>query len=172
MNKNTTLRWILLFLIVLACLFYFVPWSTPIDLMLNATKFDQDGNEIGTTQIHIYGKRLDYLFQEDRLDIELDPFDGWKAFGLSTYGNTTKKGVIIPSPSGRIKAIGLHAVEGANSALISLYFTDSFDHFVLEFVQEDETYYYLASIGDDHTADKVFDFFERFDFSHLPNRQT
>ena len=171
MNQNKSIRWILLLLILLACLFYFVPWSTPFDLMLNATKVDSDGNEIGTTQIHIHGKRQDYLFQADRLDIELDPIDGWKSFVLSTYGTTTKKGVIIPSPSGRIKAVTMHAVGDSDTAFVTLYFTDSFDHFALQFILDNEAYAYLASVDDNHTADNVIDYFKALNFNPLPNRQ-
>ena len=167
MNKNAPIRWILLFLIVLACILYFVPWSTPFDLTLNATKLDSDGNEIGTTQIHIQGKRLNYLFQMDRVDFELDPIDGWKSFGLSTYGTTQRKGVIIESPSGNIKAVTMHAIGDSDTAFVTLYFTDSFDHFALRFVQDGETTTYLASVGEDHTADKVIDHFMRFNFNPL-----
>lgn len=171
MNKKVLipLGLALVLLWVLGCLFYFVPWSAPFDLTLNATKFDQNGNEIGTTQIHIYGKRLIYPLQKDRVEIEVDPFDEWSSFGQVKNASSGKKGEIT-SAANTMK-ITFHAVEGDEIVPCILLFTESFDHFVLTILGSEGKTIYLASVGDDHTADKVMDHFLALNVNPLPNRQ-
>ena len=53
----------------------FLPRSTSINQTVTAAKLDQSGNETGTVEITIYGRKLDYLFQDPRLSLSFDPFD-------------------------------------------------------------------------------------------------
>ncbi len=77
MRKKTvvTVISILLAVIFLAGAVYHFPWPTKIDKTLTVTKLDADGNEIGTFDVHITGKQLNYLFKEDRMLLKIDPFD-------------------------------------------------------------------------------------------------
>lgn len=157
----------LVLVLVLGCLLYFVHRSTPFDLTLNATKLDSDGNEIGTTQITIRGNRLDYLFQKDRVEIEVDPFDKWSSFMQIKESSTGKVGKIFPITD-NLMYITFHAVEGDEISPCILYFTIDFDHFVLYIDTDEGRNTYLASVSDDHTADKVLDHFRSLRFDPLP----
>ena len=160
---------IFVFLLLLGCLLFFLHRSTPFDLTLNATKFDKDGIEIGTTQITIRGNRLDYLFQKDRVEIEVDPFDKWSSFMQIKDSSTGKIGEIFPITD-NVMYITFHAVEGDEFASCILYFTTDFDHFVLYIDTDEGRNTYLASVRDDHTADKVLDHFKEFNFNPLPSK--
>ena len=61
--------------ITLAAL-YFIPKTTNVDLTLDAVKLDLSGNEIGAARITVTGKKLDYLFQKDRLLVQISPLEG------------------------------------------------------------------------------------------------
>lgn len=64
-------------LVMLGCL-YFIPKTTPIDITLDAVKYDStygDANVLGTVQIHIHGTLKEYLFREDTLTYTIDSFD-------------------------------------------------------------------------------------------------
>ena len=165
-----TLCCILLAAFALGCFLYFTPLSTPFDLTMNATKFDKDGNEIGTTQISIRGERLVYLFQKSRVEIEVDPFDEWSRFLQIKDASSGKIGKIFPVID-NVMYITLHAVKGDDIVFCMLYFTNDFDHFALYTLGDEGRTTYLASVGDDHTADKVLDHFKEFNFNPLPNRQ-
>jgi len=166
---SVTLRWALVLLLVLGCVLYFVPRSSPFDLTLNATKLDSDGNEIGTTQITIRGKKLDYLFQKDRLEIEVDPFNEWSSFIQVKDSSTGKIGEIFPITD-NVMYITFQAVEGDEIASCILYFTIDFDHFALNILGDEGKTIYLASVGDDHSADKVIEHFKIFSFNPLPSK--
>jgi hypothetical protein len=79
MNKK--IKWIIvgavsLTLIVFACL-YFIPKTTPIDITLDATKYDgiNSHTALGTVQIHIHGTLKEYLFRDNTLTFTIDDFD-------------------------------------------------------------------------------------------------
>ncbi len=61
-------------LIVLACL-YFIPKTTPIDIILDTQKRDSAGNELGSMQITLKGNWKEYLFKNNRLTFTIDDFD-------------------------------------------------------------------------------------------------
>lgn len=76
-------KWIIgciaaLILTVFSCL-YFIPRSTPIDITLDAVKYDSSSNayanELGTVQIRIHGTLKEYLFRDDTLTFTVDDFD-------------------------------------------------------------------------------------------------
>ena len=66
---------ILLAAVLIAAAVYHIPWPTQIDKTITMAKLDADGNKIGTFDVHITGKQLNYLFKEDRMLLKIDPFD-------------------------------------------------------------------------------------------------
>ncbi|MBQ8768396.1 MAG: hypothetical protein IJZ15_01930 [Oscillospiraceae bacterium] len=66
---------ILLAAVLIAAALYFIPWPTRIDKTLTMTKLDAEGNELGDFDVHITGKKLNYIFQEDRYLLKIDSFD-------------------------------------------------------------------------------------------------
>ena len=78
MSKRAKLITVLsvLAVLVIAALLYFVPRSTPVELSFHVVKLDKNGKDLGTAEVAIRGKKLDYLFQDSRLDVEIAAFDG------------------------------------------------------------------------------------------------
>ena len=154
---HVTLRWVLVLLLVMGCILYLVPWSTPISLTLDAAKLDQNGNVIGTAQITINGKRLDYLIQKNRLVIQIDPFDDWDNFMLSDDADTGKKGV-INTFADKFEYVNLFATS-PNPTFCDLYFTRDFNHIALNFLNEEGRCLYVASAESKRTPEEVIEYF-------------
>lgn len=154
---------VLIILCAIGALLYFVPFTAQIDLTLNTIKLDKDGNAIGTAEIHLEGQRWDYLFQEDRIYLEIDPFDNYKnivtrsdgeynivdRFGKEYYGKDYK----IIRFDGWDK-------EAAVPAMGFIYFDENFDCFAFmgNSLQDDE-YYYIASVSGAYTTEELIAFF-------------
>lgn len=93
MRKKTvvTIISILLAVIFLAGVLYHFPWPTRIDKTLTMTKLDADGNELGTFDIHFRGKYLNYLFRDDRMLLEVDPFDNIEDIKTAEMSDVRRK---------------------------------------------------------------------------------
>jgi hypothetical protein len=92
MNKKLFIFILVISLVFVAALLYFVPKVTPVQLVLDAVKVDDLGNELATVQIVISGSKLDYLFQPSRIDVHIQPFDG--IFSIGPTDHHSKYGVI------------------------------------------------------------------------------
>lgn len=92
--KKPTIFLIVVAVIFVAVLLYCVPKYTPIELVLDAVKVDDYGNELGEFQIVMSGAKLDYLFRPSRIDVYIHPFDGMSGFDY--IGN--RKGQIETFP--------------------------------------------------------------------------
>ncbi len=78
--KNRKMAYIVIISVVCVLLIaaglYFVPIkSTPIDITMEAVKSDSDGKELGTVPITVQGTITEYLFRNDRIEIEIEPFE-------------------------------------------------------------------------------------------------
>lgn len=108
---------ILLAAALIATALYLLPWPTRIDKLLTMTKLDAEGNELGTFDVHITGRQLNYLFQEDRMLLEMDPFDNIEdiktAESSSSNGKDTT-GVISHFGQEHGKNYRLFLLEGYN----------------------------------------------------------
>jgi hypothetical protein len=100
MNKKPFIFILVISLVFVAASLYFVPKVTPVQLVLDAVKVDDLGNELGTVQIVISGSKLDYLFQPSRIDVYIHPFDGIAAIGPSNVhiNHTVIPGLIRSLP--------------------------------------------------------------------------
>lgn len=99
MNKKAIILLIIITLVFIAVALYFTPRITPVELVLDAVKVDDSGNELGTVQIIMSGSKLDYLFQPSRIDVSIQPFDG--IYSISPTDHHTEYGVI----AGMIKTL-------------------------------------------------------------------
>lgn len=78
--KNRKMAYIVIISVVCVLLIaaglYFIPIkSTPIDITMDAVKSDSDGKELGTVPITVQGTITEYLFRNDRIEIEIEPFE-------------------------------------------------------------------------------------------------
>ena len=73
---------VLIVVVLIGALLYFLPWPTCVNLTLNAAKLDKDGNAVGNSTITIKGVMLDYLFQEDCLNVSIYPCTYYRVYLL------------------------------------------------------------------------------------------
>ena len=154
------------------------PTEAPVEIIdlenlkLNATKLDKDGNEIGTTQITIHVTKGD----DDKItDIEIDPFDDWKGFVLPVDSTTGMNEMKF-----EIRQMGVHATGKVNMATLSgfaadnlyysctLYFTEDFEHLILDVPTNTDGNYYAAAAGNDLTAKEIIGHFEDIGVTMFP----
>ena len=83
-------------MLIAVCLYYVPTKSTPIDLTLNALKTDRDGNELGTVQITVSGTLTEYLFRDDRLSLQISPFED--LYDIELWGTDDSDSTNIGQP--------------------------------------------------------------------------
>ena len=152
---------VLVALIGICSALYHVPIRTKIQATCNAMKLDANGNQIGQVQIILEGYRYDYLFQQDRLNIDIAPFDDWKTFHLTEDVSTGKTG-LISRFFDKFACVNLYTVS-PKTGMISfckLYITDDFGYIALQIADTDETVYYVASANDSATAEQIIQHFQ------------
>lgn len=150
------------------------PTEAPVEidlenLKLNAAKLDKDGKEIGTTQITIHVTQG----EENKItDIKIDPFGDWKGFASPIDSTTGAKF--------EIRQVGVHATGRVNMATLSgfatdnlyyfctLYFTDDFEHLILDVPTNTDRNYYAAAAGNNLTAKEIIGYFEDIGVTLFP----
>ena len=146
--------------LIVASLLYYVPWSTPVDLTLHATKLDEAGNVLGTEEIHIKGHRLDYLFQEPCLAVEITPFTDEEHFQI--IGNKDNRGTIKFStffdPDLMYVYIGGFRPNLEREGLF-IHFTEEMDCFSFLLIHNDTKVYYVASASGNYDTQGIINYF-------------
>ena len=167
-------------MLILVGLLYYVPKSTPIDRRVKAVKLDAQGNEIGTIPIYIEGHKLEYLFQEDRLELEIDSFDNLTDFKVKlcvdsfddlsdlTYVRINNKSVDLDRMN--VDALGMEylalSFRGRNVSANSqsryeLFFTEEIDCFAFwnDPLNGGESTWYIVSLSNNHTTQEIIEYF-------------
>lgn len=115
----------------------------PIDVSLTATKLDEKGEQIGTFPIIIKGEIEKYLLQEDRLNVYIEPFDGYVDFYPHNLNNVD--GGIFDI--GGLRMTRYYATGKNGFEYFAVYFSE--DHNRWAFVVEDYMFHingrYVAS---------------------------
>lgn len=146
--------------LIVAALLYYVPWATPVDLTLNATKLDEAGNVLGTEEIHIKGHRLDYLFQEPCLAAEITPFTDAEHFQI--IGSQVNRGTIKTEsffdPDLMYVYTGGFRQNLEREALF-INFTEEMDCFSFLLMHNDTKVYYVASASGNYDTQGIIDYF-------------
>ena len=158
--------------LIVAALLYFVPWSTPVDLTLNAVKLDENGNEIGTAEIHIKGHKLDDLFRDSRLDVDIEPFDVVENAQLVQGSNGS--GSITTFNFTDVPMMELYFTcndkQENDFTWLHLTFTEEMDCFVLRLLRDSGNMYYVASSSGNYDTQGVIDYFKDIGVSLVPGR--
>ena len=153
-------------LLVLVVLLYFVPLRTRIELTLNAVKLDENGTPIGTAKIHIEGYKLDYLLQDDRMELEIDPFENLERIFLNGVNSNKKQDVIERFGKEHfgmdylsVRFNGWDTV-AESTAFGLIYFTEEFECFAFQCkTYQQSPIYYVASASGDYTTAELIEFF-------------
>lgn len=148
---------VLIVVVLIGALLYFIPWPTRVNLSLNAAKLDKDGNAVGNSTITIKGVMLDYLFQEDCLNVSIYPFDNFKWIKLSNHGTTNKRGIIYPHFQTCKKVYCYTSTD--DLVFCKLLFTKDFKYIAFVAENATERTYYVASANTEVSTEELAEYF-------------
>lgn len=148
---------ILIISLIVGALLYFIPWPTRVNLTLEASKLDQNGNVVSNTTITIKGVMLDYLFREDSLNVSIYPFDTHKWVKLTHNANTNRDGIIYRH-SGDCFEISCYTND---ASFCKLLFTKDFKYvaFVADEPGGETNTYYVASANSEVNTEDLIEYF-------------
>jgi len=137
--------------------FHNIPISkTPVDVSLSVTKLNAAGEPIDTFPVAIKGNIEEYLFQNDRLNVYIEPFDGYTDF------RQHNDSVIFPL--GDILYWTTYCATGnSGNEFFYLYFTEDFEQVAILVEQYKEDTFsvnarYVASSRSDIDHEEVIEF--------------
>ena len=154
---------ILMLAFIVGVILYYVPYVTKINITLNAVKLDENGNEIGTVQIVIQGNKQDYLFQEDRVDLSIEPFDN--LVNITPSNQDGIAGVIHPTFVGDYSLVyyGASVQTTVNVtdayAFCTLAISDDLGRWAFRRSENGKETYYVASVSGNDTTEELIAFF-------------
>ena len=156
--------------LIVAALLYFVPRSTPVDLSFHVVKLDKNGYDLGTAQVRIQGEMLDYLFQESRLDAEIELAD--KAADICLINGKNGPDEISCTEVNGYQLLRLagyfYDKQADTSAFLDIVFTEEMDRFVF-YLPQDKVYYVGSASGSYDTLG-VLDYFNSIAPNLAPER--
>lgn len=159
MNKKRIILVILVIALLVAALLYFVPWPTRVNLTLNAAKLDSNGEVIEQFTMVIEGWRLDYLFQPDQLNVNIEPFDDYAWIDLSTDTQTNRKGIIYTHFQDCEQIYCCTSNSSTTIAFCELLFTRDFKYVAFICDTSDGEIYYVASADDQVSYKELAEYF-------------
>lgn len=162
MTKKQAFGLVIIFvslILMTAALLYIFPRQTPIDVTLEAVKLDAEGDEIGTAQLHITGRYVNYFFLEDKLELTMDPVDGLTQIGKfedasfpHSLGNET--GTEYWEYSMPSYNPNSNSIEFGN-----LVFTEEFDRIAYLTTVSGQDICYVGSVSAEYTTQELIDYF-------------
>lgn len=154
---KTTILLIVIALLIISFLLYAIPWQTSIDLTLNATKLDKEGNALGTAQIALRGEKLDFLFQPSCISLDVT-MEG-RSVNFNTDGYQNRSGAEIQKYSHRDDYyINLTGFEGQELCWLLVYISPDLTRWMLYDYKGEA--YYVASVNETDTAQDLWDYFK------------
>jgi len=150
--------------LLVAALLYFTTWPTRADLTLDAVMLDAQGNELGTEQIRMKGYRLDYLFRESRMRLQIEPFGDLNYVSLT--GNDRKHSVIQRFDKDlfgtEYLSISFYGGDRVLNDVVlwEMYFTEEMDRFAIwGHAAGQDSIYYAASVSGNYTTQEIMEYF-------------
>lgn len=178
MRKKAVITIVSIVLVVaaIAAALYFIPWPTKIDKTLTVTKLDIEKNEVGTFEIHITGKKLTYLFQEERYLLQIDPFDNIEEIKTTEVSTIDGKDVTgQPDYFGQEHGMDYRQLrldgrdrsnDGFKYVSLTLFYSGELDRFAFNCYSSDVIYdsdlvkwSYVGSVSGDYTTDELVAYF-------------
>lgn len=148
---------------VIAALLWFVPRSTRVDHTLSASKFDHHGDLVRTTEIRISGRKLDYLFQDSRVEFTITPFDGLAWIEPVLYANTNQEGHLSTAPENDILYTFYYGfptnppVYNDSMTQFRLGFSPDMDRWII--INDSDKVYYVASVSGNYSPQELVEYF-------------
>ena len=154
--------------IIVAALLYFIPKSTPLDLQFHVVKLDKNGSDLGTAEVAIRGKKLDYLFQDSRLDVEIAAFDGMVVYLLDGENGNVLKTTEINGHKVMRLTTAVYFVQYDETSWMDITFTEEMDCFA--FYQYRDKVYYVGSASGSYDTRGVLNYFNAIAPNIAPER--
>ncbi|MBE6917932.1 MAG: hypothetical protein E7470_08560 [Ruminococcaceae bacterium] len=153
MKKKWLLVIPILFLIALAgFLIYRNPPTTPISISFDAVKIDRNCNQLDTVPIRLTGEWIHPWFEEDRLNITSNDFDGMSKLGLIT----------MPRQLPSLTLLECHAEIFQKSkndyTVCNIVFSPDHTRWMLEF--RTENVFYVGSTNPEDTLEDLYEYFQ------------
>ena len=168
-NRHVIIFYSVVALLIIAALIYYLPRSTPINLNMDAVRLDAEGNQVGTTRISIKGYYRDYLFQADRLDLDITPFDGFTfsndvesgnhgGYGAITYYDFLDYSQVIYSAANE----ELYSADSAFEAVSTIFFDEDLNRWCFRMMPwgDGDIVHYVASADKSDSTEALLEFFK------------
>ena len=155
-------------LLTVAALLYFVPRTTPVDISFLAVKLDKNGSDLGLAQITIKGQKLDYLFRDSRLDVEISPFDGMTVIFVDEDGKGTLTTTEIGGHQLMTLTVAVYFQEEDDASWLDITFTEEMDCFAF-YLSRDKVYY-VGSASGNYDTRGVLNYFNAISPTIVPER--
>lgn len=159
MKKRLLVIGAIVIAIIAICLLSF---PIPYNQTLNAVKLDAVGNEIGTVQISIEGRKWCSLLQKDYLDVNVGGFDDILPMQINT--SEWRKNVFEEYQSATFAIVNssLGSTDGTASTVYgyTLNVCPDFDRWVILIRSGTVTQaYYVGSISGNYTTEEIAEYF-------------
>lgn len=154
---------VLLLCLVAGICLYTIPYkTTTLDATLQATKLDENGNVIGTEEIVVQGKLMNYCFREDCVDLNIAPF------GTLNYIKffNDKENTSIPLRTIFDEFYSLSFVAGDSTLIDDVWWYGSiltsldFEYWYFRLTDDDRKVHYVASFSGEHTVAEIVQYFK------------
>ena len=153
---KTTIVLIVIAVLCIGALLYFIPWQTNIDLTLQATKLDKEGNDLGTAEITIQGAKYDYLMQSTAIGLDIT-IEG-NPVQFNTDGYPRRDGTEL----GDLNLMGCYSItltgiKDNQVKWLLVYISPDLTRWML--YDYDGEAYYVGSVNKTDSAQSLWDYF-------------
>lgn len=166
MYKRSMIFVIVVFLIIAVVLVCVIPRFTRVNITLNATKINAQGEALGTYEIFLHGNRLDYISGNSALDVSISEFDDMIQFIPFGRDNTGTK--ITTEPGSDIPCARYSAWDSKSDTVVDfdIGFSPDMDRWI--FINTDDKVYYVSSVSGTYTSTELMEYFSNL----IPNNIT
>lgn len=163
--KHKKLIWsisiLLSFALLTGAALYFLPWPTRIDMQLHGTLVSEDGQEQSMGTFSIRGWKLNYLFQEDKvdLDISLPEEYGWQ-YVQNTNGSFQYNSMFDMAVPYIVSTCPMVTVGNQHVGHFALSTEEGL--FVIYNKAKPDAPYFIGSVSSDRDASDIMEYFSVF----------
>ena len=155
MYKKALITVIAAVVLIAAVLICVIPRFHSVDVTLQTTKFNKQGESLGTYDIHIHGNRLDYLSGKDELEVTISTFD-------NLMNGHVAREKIRTLPGSGIGFVYYFVSNAATRDSVSFEIAFSPDMERWVFCNVSNKVYYLGSVDGKQNTQELVEYFHSF----------
>ena len=155
MYKKALVTVILAVVLIAAVLVCVIPRFHPVEVSLQTTKLNEQGESLGKYDVHIHGNRLDYLFGKDELEVTISTFD-------NLMNGFVAREKIRTFPGSGIGFVYYFVSDAAtrDSVTFTIYFSPDMERWVFRTVPDEV--YYIGSVDGKYNTQELMEYFHSF----------